>query len=130
MSASASLGSACALTTAPGTACLIFSGHDGSASGASNRIVKLIGYLQPVHLPQTPVEAVTRHRNRAPVPPVLSGRDQVSPTPFKADRAPPTGADDCNITCDCGNSVIAVQVGSTGRVAFSGRQPIRQSVIS
>src|SRR5260370_40995078 len=46
MSASASLGSAYVLATAPGTARLIFSGHDGSASGASSRIVKLIGQLQ------------------------------------------------------------------------------------
>src|SRR6516165_5801003 len=48
MSATASLGSAYILATAPGTACPIFSGHDGSASGDSSRIVKLIVSLQLV----------------------------------------------------------------------------------
>src|SRR5436309_2648499 len=48
MSPRASSGSAYALTTAPGTARLIFSGHDGSASGDSSRIVKLIAQLQLV----------------------------------------------------------------------------------
>src|SRR6516162_934200 len=46
MSTRASLGSAYILATAPGTAALIFSGQDGSTSGDSNRIVKLIGQLQ------------------------------------------------------------------------------------
>src|SRR5260370_19618792 len=48
MSARASLGSAYALATAPGTARAIYSGHDGSTSGDSSRIVKLIRQLQPV----------------------------------------------------------------------------------
>src|SRR6516165_1653958 len=46
ISARASLGSAYILATAPGTARLIFSGHDGSASGDSSRIVKLISWLR------------------------------------------------------------------------------------
>jgi hypothetical protein len=50
MSATTSLGSAYALGTAPGTAWPIFSGQDGSASCDSNRIVKLIGKLQLVHM--------------------------------------------------------------------------------
>src|SRR5262245_46534039 len=45
MSVRASLGSWNALTTAPGTACRIFSGHDASTSGGSNRILKLIALL-------------------------------------------------------------------------------------
>jgi len=50
MSARASLGSAYILATVPGTARLIFPGHDGSASGDSSRIVKLIARLQLAHL--------------------------------------------------------------------------------
>src|SRR6516164_3974270 len=50
MSARASLGSAYILATAPGTAWLIFSGHDGSASGDNSRIVKLIARLRLIHI--------------------------------------------------------------------------------
>jgi hypothetical protein len=50
MSPKASLGSAYALAMAPGTARLIFTGHDGSASGDSSSVVKLTGQLQLVHV--------------------------------------------------------------------------------
>jgi hypothetical protein len=50
MSVRASLGSAYALATEPGTARPIFSGHDGSASGDNSRMVKLIAQLQLVHM--------------------------------------------------------------------------------
>jgi hypothetical protein len=49
MSISASPGSAYTLATAPGTARLIFSGQDGSASADNSRIVKLIGRLRLIH---------------------------------------------------------------------------------
>src|SRR6266404_2767950 len=101
MSARAALGPAYALAAAPGTAPPIFSSQDGSASGDSSRIVKLIGRLQLVRLSTLP-NASTRpwpepagstdcHRNHAPVPPVLSGRDQAAAIPTKANLAPAHG---------------------------------------
>src|SRR5207244_4073673 len=45
MSMRASWGSSNALTTAPGTACRIFSGHDASTSGGNSTILKLMAWL-------------------------------------------------------------------------------------
>jgi hypothetical protein len=49
MSASLCLGSAYISAMVPGTVRLIFSGHDGSASGDNSMIMKLIGQLKLVH---------------------------------------------------------------------------------
>src|ERR1700693_4761925 len=60
MSSSASWGSLNALTATSGTARRIFSGQEGSASGASSRILKLMGISDPGSSPPRSVE-VHRH---------------------------------------------------------------------
>jgi hypothetical protein len=100
MSATTSLGSAYALGTAPGKAWPIFSGRDGSASCDSNRIVKLIGKLQLVHMSggsgscesraTTPPSASSVAGDK-PAEPVLqlrpTGSSKLSPKPYRFEAA-------------------------------------------
>jgi hypothetical protein len=58
----------------------------------------------PSGLPERPL--ATARPPRTPVPPVLSGRDQASPTPFDDFRGRSEALDAVRIRCDCGDHVV------------------------